>query len=293
MPETVAPRPASRTPARRPRFLVLAVAGFVATFVGYLVIVRIPAGRRIDDDAYGGALHHGSWHFGFLDGLLLHMTSGWLLVFIAVLLGIGLVRRRPLLGLAAAGAAGLPVVADGLLRYHVFTRAPFAVRQPLGNTFPSGHAITAISAGMALILLAPARVRGYLSVAVLLFASAVGNQVQVIGWHRPGDVVGSVFLAFAVVGAICAAVYRLRPDVIVTPHDDRGCERLLLGAGGLGGSVAVVAGILYAASRDGDRSQTVNAEAYVAGLGLIVASLAVVLLVLLRSLNCSGRPAGG
>lgn len=284
------PRPAASTPTCHRGFLILSLAGLAATFACYLLFVRIPAGRRVDDDAYGGALGHGV-HLDFLNGLLSRMTSGWLLVVMALLVGVGILRRRLLLGVAAALAAGLPVVADSLLRYHVFTDAPLAVSEPLGNTFPSGHAITAIGVGMALILLAPARFRGYVTLAVLVFASAIGDQLQVIGWHRPADVTGSAFLAFAVVCAIGGTLRSLRPGLLLIPHDDRPYERILIGASCVGTGVTLVDAILYAASRGDMRNEAPLTEAYVAGLGLTVASLAVVLLALLRLLNCANQAA--
>src|SRR5262249_4766599 len=97
------------------------------------------------------------------------------------------------------------------------------------GSFPSGHATTAMVCALALIVVVPPRWRGAIAVAVGAYACAIAMELQIVLWHRPSDVIGGGFLAFAFVTGAAAVVARFRP-VGFSPTRPSRLPLVLLGA---------------------------------------------------------------
>jgi membrane-associated phospholipid phosphatase len=122
---------------------------------------------------------------------------------------LGFARSRPALGFAVAGVMVLSVVLAEALKL-ALPRPPL-VEGPgwlLRNSFPSGTAAVAAAIALGLVLLAPDRLRWLGLLAGSSLIALVAHALQVSGWHRLSDVVGSTMLVLAVasfaVGAFAA-----------------------------------------------------------------------------------------
>jgi membrane-associated phospholipid phosphatase len=122
----------------------------------------------------------------------------------AAVVAIGLLRRAPRLGLAAAAVILATVAATQLLQWwlprpvllhHGYRRAD--------QSFPSGHTATAMAVMCALTLVAPYRLRAVALGASSLFAGGIAVATVTASWHRPSDTLGGALVALA---AWCAAL---------------------------------------------------------------------------------------
>ncbi|HVV76104.1 MAG TPA: phosphatase PAP2 family protein [Mycobacteriales bacterium] len=200
-----------RALARR-LIVVAAVCVALAAFT-YLLMVRTHLGQRFDNAALIGSQRQSTssrvHDYFFLERI--HAAT-----FAAVLLviaGIGLIRRRPRLGIAIAGGALLAVAGTDLAKYDILTRpylvATDAIRK--NNTFPSGHTATAIACALALVVISPPAARGLVAILAGSYSWVVAADVQTAGWHRPSDAIGAAFLAFATIAVVAALLAWRRP----------------------------------------------------------------------------------
>lgn len=263
------------------RLLLACVLGCMATALCYLLLVHTSVGQRMDDAAYYGAVRAGSQHSGFIDTQLRRMDERSLKVTMVAMFGIGLLRRRPILGIGGALVVGAPVAATHVLRYHVLDRSPFAVVSAIGNTFPSGHAAGAAGCAMALVLVSPPRTRGIAAILGGVFAAAVAAQVQVIGWHRPSDSIGACLLAFACASGVAGVLAWTRPGRAQKRRRQWGAFGVMVAAS----TVAITLGALSAAQgiglSGGTASPAVQHQAYVAGLEVTISVVALLMAALL------------
>jgi|GEM_PF-484422 len=168
-----------------------------------------------------------------------------LVVACVVVAGIALLQRR-----IVAAATGVAVIAVSnflgqLLKYAVFERPAFL--DDVSNTFPSGHMIAFASAAVAVLLVIPARLRGIAALLATVLLCAVGFELLSAGWHRPSDVIGSLFLVCAV-----AAAAVLVPGGAVPARTHASARRLsgllttvsfVLGFVGVGAALVVALGL--------------------------------------------------
>lgn len=175
------------------------------------------------------------------------ITTASLAIGCTGLLVVGVLRRRPLLGVATALVAGLSAVTTEFLKHGVIKR-PVDLPDGAGftdNTFPSGHATVSTALALAALMVTPRRWRLPVAITGSLWVVFQGTGVVLTGWHRPSD----VFAGYAVaLGWAAAAVWGLG----VADHVDSaevvvGAERgarwtlvvLAVAMGGLGASVLV------------------------------------------------------
>jgi hypothetical protein len=78
------------------------------------------------------------------------------------------------------------------------------------NTFPSGHTATAIAVALALVVLSPPALRGFVAILAGSYSWIVAADVQTVGWHRPSDAIGASLLAFATIALAAALLARSR-----------------------------------------------------------------------------------
>lgn len=262
----------------------------------YLLAVWTPAGQRFEDAVLTAAERAGG-------DAAPAAALGWVsvasvLAALAVVLAIGLLRRRPLLGALAAA-----VVPASVLTAEVVQRAvPRPILLDSGvrredQSFPSGHAAVAMSVMCSLVLVVPHRWRG--PVLLLAFAGAATVEIGTVssGWHRPSDTIGSDLI---VVMYTCAAVAVLARLGRVSEADVRTRAGRAAGValgGGLAGLalgaflVAAVATVAHHVSAP--TSSTVEGTAFTAGRALALsggAGVALWLLALLRRVDL--RPPG-
>jgi hypothetical protein len=133
------------------------------------------------------------------------------LVLGSVVIGlIALGRRRVHLAVTAGALLLVANVTAQVLKDRVLARPLFVNPDPLGPSFPSGHATVAMSLAIALVLVVPVRMRAATAIGGLFYACAVGAGTVTAGWHRPSDVLGGYLVAIGTGAAAAAALVEWR-----------------------------------------------------------------------------------
>lgn len=175
------------SPSRFPPliFSILSLLGFLTV---YLLAVHTPRGQAIENRALDASTYD---HPG---GLLSLVTVPYLVLAVVVLAVLALLtgRRRGLIRVVVI--VGVPNALAQLLKHQVFFR-PDLADAASANTFPSGHAVAYASVLLALLIAAPAPIRGIVAVLSVVLVSVVAYQLLAYGWHRASDVVGGLLLA--------------------------------------------------------------------------------------------------
>jgi membrane-associated phospholipid phosphatase len=188
--------------------------GFLCSALAYVLFVWTSPGQRFDDDAFVGSAAVSSRIKNVATDQVLLITLGTFSVVVAVLVLIGILRRRPRLGVAVGLGAILAVLVSYEARTSLLPH-PTLIKGAEGSlaaaTFPSGHTTSAMVCALALMVVVPPRWRGAVAVAVGAYTCAVAMELQIVSWHRPSDVIGGAFLAFAVITGAAALVARYRP----------------------------------------------------------------------------------
>jgi len=186
---------------------LILLAGFcaVALVVLYVVAVRTGWGQRIDNAALAGrttrpTVQRATAH------LLNTITLSSLVLGSAVIALIAVARRRVHLAVIAGALLLVANVTAQVLKDRVLPRPLLVNPDPLGPSFPSGHATVAMSLAVALFLVVPARLRAMTASAGLLYACGVGTGTVTAGWHRPSDVTGGFLVAIGTGAAAGAAL---------------------------------------------------------------------------------------
>ena len=215
---------------RRLGWLVaVCVVAFAAV---YLLLVRTPAGQELMDWALIGTAEYAHAQVRRVSRLLHHLSGPVVVALALVILGLGLLRRRPRIALMSAGGFVVAVVLAEVLkrllpRPLLDSRGEHDLVDKTINTFPSGHVtiVTAFVLALALVSVPRARVwiEGVGSVVVVL----VGLGVVIAGWHRPGDSLGGVLLATMVMGVTSMVLVRGR---VVEPNAGRARAAVLVSA---------------------------------------------------------------
>jgi membrane-associated phospholipid phosphatase len=294
--------PGARDGAGRSLALRLAMASVLAVAaaaVCYLIMVRTALGQRFDNAAYLGATDQVGGPAA--NDQLRRITGDSFALVLVVLVVLGAVRRRLLLGLGAALAAALAVVGTDYLKDHVLTRPPLtADLLAVGNTFPSGHTATAVACAMALVVVSPTRWRGVAAVTAGAYGWITAAEVQTAGWHRPSDAIGASFLAFAAITAVGAALALTRP---VTWHRTvhHRLAQAILGLVGFVDLIVIAWGLVRVLGYLRDHADGVvtpgglREDAYITGLAVTVGVVVVLLIILLALVGQAdlGGPATG
>lgn len=176
-------------------------AAFVRTATGQQWEEAVLAGRR-EDETLASARE--------ANRMLDHITLSSLGAAVAVLVLIGLARRRYVLTSVAAATVGVSLLLAEVLKRYVLGR-PELVAAPerlVGNSFPSGHTTIAMSVLFGLTLVVPYRLRGVAVGLCAMWATFVGAYTVAAGWHRPSDTIGADLLVLAVVCTLVAFLAR-------------------------------------------------------------------------------------
>lgn len=190
-------------------FAVLAcLAGAFAVLL-YLVFVRTPIGQRWDDRAYLGSLVAGLESRQRITSILHEIRISTLVLMVALLLVIGLLRRRFATAVITAVAFGGAVATAEVLK-RVLHRPDLApdmntlINESNIDTFPSGHATIATAFALGLLIVSSLRARLWIAAFGMLWAAGISTAALIAGWHRPSDLIGGVALATAWLAAATA-----------------------------------------------------------------------------------------
>lgn len=189
------------------------VAGALACIVGTALVAHVALstvrGQAVDTLLMEAQMRWDG-HFGLAERLVSAAVSVPAMVVVAVVVaGVAVARRRPTL---AARAIAVVVGANLTTRLvkALLDRPDLDVTTALPNSLPSGHVTFAVSVALALVLVAPAGLRGPAAWAGWAWSSLAGITVMVSAWHRPSDVVTATLVAGAWALALAPVEHRQR-----------------------------------------------------------------------------------
>jgi membrane-associated phospholipid phosphatase len=172
------------------------VAGLAVT---YALAMLTPAGRSLDRLSSIGRVGTG-WSVQAADLAVLEIISvATLGLALAALVSVSVGRGRGRDGLRACAAVLGAIVTAEVLKHVLPGPNPWTGEWSGfdGGSFPSGHAVVVTSISLAVLSISSDRWRRLL-VGPLVAGTAIATTATVtVGWHRPSDVLGSLFLATA------------------------------------------------------------------------------------------------
>jgi membrane-associated phospholipid phosphatase len=271
--------------------------------LGLLVLVFVlavwtPAGQRFEDAVLNGADRTvGSVEGARATDALDRISAPTVLLAAAVIVAIGFLRRRPLLGFVAVGVVAASIVTAEVVQ-HSFRRPlllPAGYRRE-DQSFPSGHTAVAMSVMCALVLVTPYRFRAVVLLLTSIGAGVIEVAAVTASWHRPSDTLGSDLIALLFTCVALAVLARLGRTTDAAPSTTPGrAGRGLLVAGYatvavLAFGVATVVAVRLVASRwhgtlDGTLDGSLDGSAFLAGRALALGGSATVALALLGLLR--------
>jgi membrane-associated phospholipid phosphatase len=281
------------------RLLVAAALATALAAMVYLVFVHTSLGQRFDNAALiGSQLGHASTRANDVTQLQ-RISADSFAVVLAAIAVLGIIRRRPRLGISAAVAAAIAVIGTDVLKNHLLSRPDLVAGALSNNTFPSGHTATAIACALALVMVTAPRWRGLAAVIAGSYAWITAAQVQTAGWHRPSDAIGAALLGFAAVATVAALLSRWRPSGYVERSRHLVSLSVLSVIWLAGAAIAGLEAIRvlhYLAAHDPSLTLTsgIERDAYHFSVGVtvvVVVSMLMLLLVLLRGHDFD-EPAG-
>jgi membrane-associated phospholipid phosphatase len=195
------------------RLLVAAALSALLAVLVYFLAVHTSLCHRFDNAALLGSRQQQTSTRANDISALQRITADSFAVVLLILVALGMLRRRPRLGIAVALAAGVAVVLTDLLRRFLLHRPSLVHSDTIypANTFPSGHTATAIACALALVVVSAPAWRGLAAVLAGSYAGFTAAAVQTAGWHRPSDAIGAAFLSFAAVAVVAAILAAWRP----------------------------------------------------------------------------------
>ena len=284
------------------RYLVAAVGLSGAFLLAYRLAVRTVAGQRFENAVLDGRAGASPEALQTAQDRLDQVTVSMLAASMVALLVVGVLRRRVLLGVAAAGVVAGSLFLAEVLKRVVLSR-PRLVDAPgdiAENSFPSGHTTIAVALMVAAVLVVPYGLRPLTALVVAAWGVGVSGFTVTAGWHRPSDTVGADLLVLVVACLVAATLVALGRTAEIAPGDGaRAVLRSLVVA-----PIALVAvvglglgGLLGAYAWHQLRDPAVDAapadhNAYLAGQSLAVgasAAAVVVMLVLLHHVDLGAR----
>ena len=286
---TSRPRRADRAAIRRPHTATVRKAACTALLsilllvALYLTAVRTGTGQRFENAVWLGAGRTAAQRPAQAAGALNLIGIGTAIAAVAVVVLVGLLRRRPALALAGAAVILASVATSEYLKTAL--ARPNLVptwRESAGNSFPSGHTTIATAVMAAVILLAPHRARALAALCTAVPAAGIGVLTIVARWHRPSDTLGADLVVLCYTGLailILAATGRTRPAERTAPN------AVVCGAIAAATAIALGGAVLFAALASYHRSRLapgyqVSHSALYAGCLLAMAGTGTVVTVL-------------
>jgi membrane-associated phospholipid phosphatase len=263
------------------RLLVASALGIVGAFLCYFLMLRTSVGQRLDYSAFTGSVPINP---AVLWGKEMRSLTPYVFaVVIVVVVVIGFVRHRPLLGLGGALGAVIAVLATEVLKNHVLSR-PFLTRQVARapHTFPSDHTSAAMACTMALVLVVPARWRSTVAIPAGVYGVLTAVQQLTTSSHYPSDIIGATLLAFAAAAGVAGLLAWFRP-VRWARNRYYAPTLAVFGVTAVVAAALSVWGVVRVLSGLGSRAipapaAAINYDAFLTGVALIVAvGIAVVI----------------
>jgi hypothetical protein len=212
--------PSAGRPTRR---FVIAAIGFGALFwLIYLAFVTTEVGQRAENAALRAAELRSETARADSLVFLSQVSVASIVGAMATLALVGLLRRRPGIGLLAVAVVGVAAVSAELLK--VVLPRPELVDGPawlLRNSFPSGTATVVASTCLGALIVAPDRLRWAVLIAAAAVVGFIVQATQITGWHRASDAFGGVVLSASVACAaiaIAAAIGHVQPSTLARVH---------------------------------------------------------------------------
>jgi hypothetical protein len=248
----------------------------------YLLVVATERGQSIENLALRGAEFRSVAEREAAIERLAQLSVGLFAASIAIVLLVGLIGRRPAMGIVVGLVMGASVVATELLK-DVLPR-PALVEGPawlLRNSFPSGTAAVAAAMAVGAILMSPDRLRWAVVPIGAAYTAIVADAVQTTGWHRLSDAVGGVLVVVAVFSAALAVIARAG-SIVRSEHGriDRRVRLLVIGLAAAAVAIGAVVLAIAAAfplltTPTGGRRVFLQTAFPLIGAGLVVAVIVV------------------
>ena len=237
----------------------------LAFFAVYALAIQTEIGQTADEAALTGGQAAPERAREAADTMLRVVSIGTLAIATLALTGLAVLQRRPAMLLLPAGVQPVPASrrwppsSSSSSSSDTSSSAPIWSSAPHldANSYPSGHPTVFASIGLAMLVVAPRRLRmGAALLATALMAGA-GVLVVTADWHRPSDPIGSYLITLAVTCGLLALLYARQPNLqtremrrpagATAPAIARRIETL----GGLAATALFFGALLYAALRYG------------------------------------------
>lgn len=178
----------------------------------YVAVVRTYWGQRLDEHAFAGRIVIEGRPSAGADDLLSLISSGTLVLAVIALALLAIVQRRPAMALLALTVVAGSLLVTEVLKLELLTRPAYVPSAVLDNSYPSGHTTIGIAVGLAVLLVAPPRLRAPAAIGAIALAAAVGIATVAAGWHRPSDAVAAYLVALSVAAMATAVMLRILPS---------------------------------------------------------------------------------
>jgi membrane-associated phospholipid phosphatase len=271
------------------RAAAVPLAGLMLT---YLLAVLTPWGRTLDALSSNGRLGTG-WSVRAADLIALELVSvATLALALAALVLVGGLRGRWQLGLRSTAAVVGSIVSAEVLKHTLPSHDQWTGRWSLisGGSFPSGHAVVVTSISLAVLSISSDRWRRRLVGPLVAGTAIVTTATVTVGWHRPSDVLASLFLATAWHRAMRSgqpAENRLRT---MLPVPARSLLPSVRTATWWAGACALILGAALEGALTGARYGGLASLAYLCSLAVLLAAVLVTIAVAHRPVPVRVRP---
>ena len=181
----------------RRRAGITTLASAAALVVLWVLFIRTGIGQHLDDLVIRHRAGEPASVRAANDRALRLVSNASLGAGVVALVAVGVVRRRMLLGLAAAAAVGATTLSSEALKRWVIDRPGLSVGRYgiQDNSFPSGHAAISTALALAFLMVMPHRWRRVTAVGGALWVTLQATGVISAGWHRPSDALAGYALA--------------------------------------------------------------------------------------------------
>lgn len=195
---------------RRPLLLALWCAVFFVA--AYVAFVQVPAMREADLRVLEGFMGLDSIPGASVgDDIVLLFDPAPFAAMVLAIVAAAYLLGRTRAGLLAAGAMLAANVTTQVLKPLLAVQRdypPFHVMGP--EAYPSGHTTAVMSVALALVIIAPPRLRALAATLGGVLTVVTVFSIMMLGWHYPSDIVGGLLVATF---WACLAVIPLRAEV--------------------------------------------------------------------------------
>ena len=229
--------------AVRGRLVGIAVALVSAVGIWGLwhVFVRSRTGQLLDAAVLDGARYGRTRLWRLAEPVLDVISVPFIAAVLLAAVVLALVRRQWLLTVQVALLMAGANLTTQLLKYAVLERPDLGLGDRVVNTMPSGHTTAAASCAVALVMVAPRRLRPLTAVLGAGYTAGTGVATLIGGWHRPSDVVAAMLVVLGWAGLVSALRPTGPPALVAHRRRETSTVSLLLALGLVAAGAAGVA----------------------------------------------------